>query len=192
MMFVAAEAGAQQTPRQWNLAASVSASQFSGTAFDTSATGGESLKPERTTEYNVGVSRRLGRLSASLAGGYAITHLTADGPDGLLADRTTALKLYEVGLALNWAVLRTPTGAEVTLGAGPVIDHWSIPDGSHTRLGAQGIAGVSAPLSPRLSALIRGTVSNTGSAFRATDLPSGVVERRSWRYGVGVGLSLGL
>ena len=63
-----------------------------------------------------------------LAGGYAVTHITANGPDVLVADRTTALKLYEVGLALNWSVLGyLHRGRTSPSGAGPVLDHWSIP-----------------------------------------------------------------
>ena len=173
---------------QWNVGFEVNATHYrgsSGAAND--STGPTRVRPANAPTFGVRVDRAIGRARLGLQASYATVGLTAAAPDLTLTDNSSG-EVFEGQLLLNFQLVGIGSSGAVRMELGPSLHLWKGDDELRPRAGAIAAAAYEWPVATHFSGAIRLEGMMSKSWFNASDLPSELERRVTWRYGIGLGL----
>jgi hypothetical protein len=133
------------------------------------------------------LERGVGRFGLGLRGSYGKPGLSALGQGLTVTDKSSG-QLIEVATLVAVRVGGIGPSGAIRAELGPALHLWKFGDDLRDRVGALGALAYDWPVAGRFSGAIRleGTVSK--SWFEEGDLPPAYELRRTWRYGVTLGL----
>jgi hypothetical protein len=174
---------------QWSLGLDLGASHFTGASFDTSTGGsGISFRPQHPVVVSLRLDHARARVRFGLGVLYAGAGLVAENGDAAAVQKGF-FSLLELAPEGSIRLARSGAGTELRVHAGPLVDFWSVSEGTNrTRAGAHAALSAGWPIGGRMTGLVRVAAAFTGSVFDAGELPSELARRAMWRRTVSVGL----
>ena len=173
---------------QWRVGFDFGASRYRGSARDTSnGNGPPGFHPGGAPSIGLRVERAMGGVGAALRLSFAKPGLAADGDDLTVTDKSSG-ELYEVATLVAVQVGGIGPSGAVRAELGPALHLWKFGDEFRQRIGALGAVAYEWPVAGRFSGAIRLEGALSRSWFDASDLPPQYERRRTWRYGVTLGL----
>lgn len=178
---------------QWSVALELGTARYSGASRDRSGSGDSvALRPYAATTGGVRVARQLGRVGLSLGISYGTPGIAGEATDFTFVFPSQA-SVFELTPGVSYVVTGVGAGGEVRVEAGPAISLWSLAGRDRrVRIGAHAGLAYQWPVAGRLTGSVRAALAVTPSIFSASDLPSNLVRRPTWRRGVSVGVAYGL
>ena len=172
---------------QWRVGLEVGTSRYGGSARDTSSSGSPPrFHPGGAPTIGLRVERA-GRLGVALRLSFAKPGLSADGHNLTVTDKSSG-ELFEGATLVAARVGGIGPSGVVRAELGPALHLWKFGDEIRSRIGALGAVAYEWPVAGRFSGAIRLEGALSRSWFDASDLPPQYERRRTWRYGVNLGL----
>jgi len=181
----------RSTSAQWGISLDVQRSAYGGTAKDTSAGPGGSLRPARSRALTLRLERRWGRVAAGLGVRLARADVVLDAT-GVFAGLSHEFESVEFLPEVSLQIVHTRRGAALDLYGGPIIGRWTFEQfgGRAVPGGTAGLRG-NFPILDRLALSLRIGGSLLRSVFREGEVPAEMAIRPMRRSEIAVGLRYG-
>lgn len=179
---------------QWTVGLELGGARYSGaTARTTPSADGETFRPAHPTILGLRLTRGTGPVQPGLGLSYAEPDLALEGATAAVLVKD-ALRVITIAPELGYRLTRHGAAAELRVALGPVLELWDpAGEGYRPRLGGQGAAMLTLPITGRLVGRLRAEVAVVPSSmFEARELPAEYRPAALWRRGVAAGVALRL
>lgn len=175
---------------QWSVAFELGTARYSGTSRDRSGSSDSvALRPYAGTTGGVRVARQWARVGVSLGVTYGSPGISGEATDLILVF-TNQATVFEITPGLSYVITHVGVGGDLRVEAGPAMSLWSLSGvEKRVRIGAHASLAYLWPVAGRFTGSIRAGLAVTPSIFSASELPSNLERRATWRRGVSVGVA---